>query len=101
LTVVMAAKGYPGDYTRGTEIKGLESAATIPDVKIFHAGTTREGNRLLASGGRVLNVSARGKTVREARERAYLAISKIDWPGGFYRSDIGWRALQREEQGGR
>ena len=101
LTVVMAAKGYPGDYTRGTEIKGLESAATIPDVKIFHAGTTREGNRLLASGGRVLNISARGKTVREARERAYLAISKIDWPGGFYRSDIGWRALQREEQGGR
>jgi phosphoribosylamine---glycine ligase len=101
LTVVMAAKGYPGDYTRGTEIRGLASASAVEGVQIFHAGTAREGDRLLATGGRVLNVSARGKSVREARERAYLAISKIDWPGGFYRSDIGWRALQREEQGGR
>lgn len=101
LTVVMAAKGYPGDHERGTAIAGLGEAATVPGVQIFHAGTSREGDRLLAAGGRVLNVSARGKSVREARERAYLAISRIDWPGGFCRTDIGWRALQREEQVGR
>lgn len=100
LTVVMAARGYPGDYSRGTEIKGLKTAAQVPGVHIFHAGTVREGGRILATGGRVLNVSARGKSVREARERAYAAISKIDWPDGFYRSDIGWRALQRGEQSG-
>lgn len=100
LTVVMAAKGYPGDHERGTAIAGLGEAATVPGVQIFHAGTSREGDRLLAAGGRVLNVSARGKSVREARERAYLAISRIDWPGGFCRTDIGWRALQREEQVG-
>jgi phosphoribosylamine--glycine ligase len=100
ITVVMAAKGYPGDYLRGTEIKGLEAAAAVPGVQIFHAGTVRDDGRLLAAGGRVLNVSARGKSLQHARERAYLALSKIDWPGGFYRSDIGWRALQREQQGG-
>jgi phosphoribosylamine--glycine ligase len=100
LTVVMAAKGYPGDHSRGTEIKGLEAAAAVPGVQIFHAGTVRDGGRLLAAGGRVLNVCARGKSVQHARERAYLALSKIDWPGGFYRSDIGWRALQREQQDG-
>jgi phosphoribosylamine--glycine ligase len=100
LTVVMAAKGYPGDHSRGTEIKGLEAAAEVPGVQIFHAGTVRDGGRLLAAGGRVLNVCARGKSVQHARERAYLALSKIDWPGGFYRSDIGWRALQREQQDG-
>lgn len=95
LTVVMAANGYPGTPTKGTEIKGLEAAKLVPNVEIFHAGTRRDGDRLLADGGRVLNVTGRGRTVAEARDAAYAAIAKIDWPGGFYRSDIGWRALQR------
>jgi phosphoribosylamine--glycine ligase len=98
LTVVMAAKGYPGDYAKGTEIRGLNAARAVPGVEIFHAGTRREGDRLLANGGRVLNVTARGATVSEARNRAYEAISKIDWPGGFCRRDIGWRAIEREKQ---
>jgi phosphoribosylamine---glycine ligase len=96
LTVVMASNGYPGDYTKGTEIHGLEAAAAVEGVEIFHAGTARDGKRLIATGGRVLNVSARGKSVREAQQRAYAAVAKIDWPGGFCRSDIGWRALRRE-----
>jgi len=95
LTVVMAAEGYPGTPIKGTEIKGLEAAKLVPNVEIFHAGTRREDGRLLADGGRVLNVTGRGKTVAEAREAAYAAIAKIDWPGGFFRKDIGWRALQR------
>ena len=97
LTVVMATKGYPGDYAKGTEIRGLDAARAVPGVEIFHAGTRREGDRLLATGGRVLNVTARGKTVAEAQARAYEAVAKIDWPGGFYRSDIGWRAIAREK----
>ncbi len=96
MTVVMAAKGYPGSYAKNTEIRGLDAAGAVDGVEVFHAGTAREGGKMLATGGRVLNVSARGKTVREARKRAYEAVSKIDWPGGFYRSDIGWRALERE-----
>jgi phosphoribosylamine--glycine ligase len=99
LTVVMAAKGYPGDYARGTEIRGLERARTMPGVEIFHAGTRRDGDRLLANGGRVLCVTARGKTVAEAQACAYRAVRAIDWPGGFYRSDIGWRAVARERNG--
>jgi len=99
LTVVMAAKGYPGDYARGTEIRGLERAGTMPGVEIFHAGTRRDGDRLLANGGRVLSVTARGKTVAEAQACAYRAVRAIDWPGGFYRSDIGWRAVARERNG--
>jgi phosphoribosylamine---glycine ligase len=99
LTVVMAANGYPGDYVKDTEINGLEKARAVPGVEIFHAGTRREGNRLLANGGRVLNVAARGKTVAEAQERAYAAVRVIDWPGGFCRSDIGWRAVAREKGG--
>ncbi|MBS0233144.1 MAG: phosphoribosylamine--glycine ligase [Proteobacteria bacterium] len=95
LTVVMAAKGYPGTPEKGTEIKGLELAKAVPNVEIFHAGTRRDGDRIVADGGRVLNVTGRGKTVQEARDAAYAAIAKIDWPGGFYRRDIGWRALQR------
>ncbi len=100
LTVVMAANGYPGDYTRGTEIRGLEAAAKTDGVEIFHAGTTRDGGRLLANGGRVLNVSARGKTIAEAQSRAYAAVDAIDWPDGFCRRDIGWRAVERERGGG-
>ena len=96
LTVVMAAKGYPGIPEKGTDIRGLTEAANVEGVEIFHAGTTREGNRILADGGRVLNVTARGLTVAEAHDRAYAAIAKIDWPGGFCRKDIGWRAIERE-----
>jgi phosphoribosylamine--glycine ligase len=95
LAVVMAAKGYPGDYEKGTVIRGLDEAAAVEGVEIFHAGTARQGDALVATGGRVLNVTARAKTVKEAQQRAYLAIAKIDWPGGFCRSDIGWRALKR------
>jgi phosphoribosylamine---glycine ligase len=95
LTVVMAAKGYPGDYAKGTVIRSLHAAAAVEGVEIFHAGTARQGEALVATGGRVLNVTARAKTVKAAQERAYQAIAKIDWPGGFCRSDIGWRALQR------
>ncbi len=95
LCVVMAAKGYPGAYAKGSEIKGLEAAGAEPNVQIFHAGTKRDGARILADGGRVLGVTARGTTIDEANARAYAAIDKIDWPGGFYRRDIGRRALTR------
>src|ERR1700723_3773240 len=91
LTVVMAAKGYPGDYVRGSVIEGLDDAAKVEGVEIFHAGTRADGGRILANGGRVLDVSAIGKTGREAQARAYEAISRIRWPEGFYRHDIGWR----------
>ncbi len=96
LTVVMAAKGYPGEYARGTEIRGLEAAAAVEGVEIFHAGTKAEGDRVLANGGRVLNVCARGRSVTEAQARAYTAVRAIDWPEGFCRSDIGWQAVKRE-----
>ncbi|HEX4042816.1 MAG TPA: phosphoribosylglycinamide synthetase C domain-containing protein, partial [Xanthobacteraceae bacterium] len=96
LTVVMAAKGYPGQYARGAVIEGLDEASTVEGVEIFHAGTRAEGDKILANGGRVLNVSAVGKTVREAQKRAYEAIGLIRWPGGFCRHDIGWRAIARE-----
>ena len=96
LTVVMAARGYPGSYGKGSVIDGLDDAAAVEGVEIFHAGTKTEGGRILANGGRVLNVSALGATVREARARAYEAISRIRWPEGFYRQDIGWRAVERE-----
>jgi phosphoribosylamine---glycine ligase len=97
LTVVMAAKGYPGAYERGSVIEGLDDAAAIQGVEIFHAGTRAEGGRILANGGRVLNVCALGGTVREAHARAYAAIARIRWPEGFYRHDIGWRAVKREK----
>jgi phosphoribosylamine--glycine ligase len=100
LTVVLAANGYPGSPEVGTEIKGVEAAAAVEGVQIFHAGTRREEDRLLAHGGRVLNVTARGRTVAEAQARAYDAASRIDWPGGFYRHDIGWRAIEREKARG-
>ena len=99
LTVVMAAKGYPGAYQKGTLIEGLDEAAQVDDVEIFHAGTmTKTGEtRILANGGRVLNVCARGKSVREAQQRAYTAVDKIKWPEGFCRRDIGWQAIAREK----
>jgi len=94
LTVVMAARGYPGDYVKGTEIRGLYAAAAVEGVQIFHAGTKADGDRILANGGRVLNVTAMGATIAEARERAYAAIDRLDWPEGFCRRDIAWRALR-------
>ncbi len=96
LCVVMATNGYPGTYSKGTEIKGLDVAASDPDVEIFHAGTKSEGGRIVADGGRVLGVTARGAGIGEARSRAYAAIDKIDWPDSFCRRDIGWRAVARE-----
>ncbi|HXW22330.1 MAG TPA: phosphoribosylamine--glycine ligase [Rhodomicrobium sp.] len=90
VTVVMAAKGYPGDYEKGGIIRGLKEAAAIDGVTVFHAGTKAGPNdEVLAHGGRVLNVSALGRDVAEARSRAYAAAGKIDWPGGFCRGDIG------------
>ncbi|MEI8178125.1 phosphoribosylamine--glycine ligase [Aestuariivirga sp.] len=97
LTVVMCAKGYPGDVMKGSEIRGLEGASAMEGVEIFHAGTTTKDGRIIANGGRVLNITARGATVREARDRAYAAVDRIDWPEGFCRRDIAWRALAREE----
>jgi phosphoribosylamine--glycine ligase len=99
LCVVMAANGYPGDYAKGTEIRGLDAAAS-DDVTVFHAGTKREAERILATGGRVLGVTALGASVAEAQARAYAAVDRIDWPDGFCRRDIGWRAVARETAGG-
>ena len=95
LTVVMAANGYPAHPETGTEIKGLGSVDDDA-VEVFHAGTKMQDDRLVATGGRVLNVTAVGSTVSAAQTRAYSAIDSIDWPGGFCRRDIGWRAVQRE-----
>ncbi|WP_439552077.1 phosphoribosylamine--glycine ligase [Falsiroseomonas sp.] len=94
LVVVMAAEGYPASPRKGTEIRGLEAAAQVPGVQLFHAGTARrDDGALVANGGRVLTVAGTGKTLREARDAAYAAVDSIDWPGGFCRRDIGWRAL--------
>jgi phosphoribosylamine--glycine ligase len=93
LCVVMAANGYPDEPLRGTEIRGLDAASSDPQVKMFHAGTRREGGRLLADGGRVLGVTALGSEIVAARDRAYAAVDRIDWPGGFCRRDIGRRGL--------
>ena len=97
LTVVMAAKGYPGDVEKGSEIRNLEAAAQDPAVHIFHAGTRADGGKVLANGGRVLNVTARAASVSEAQALAYRAVDAIDWPEGFCRRDIGWRAIEREK----
>ncbi len=96
LTVVMAAAGYPGTPKKGGAIRGLEMASDI-GVQVFHAGTAEKDGVIVANGGRVLNVTATGRTVGEARDRAYAAVKKIDWADGFYRSDIGWRAIEREK----
>ena len=97
ITVVMAAKGYPGDYQKGTRIAGLEEAAKVETVEIFHAGTVEKDGAILANGGRVLNVCALGATVTEAQARAYQAVDRIDWPDGFCRRDIGWQAVEAEK----
>ncbi len=93
ITVVMAANGYPGAYAKGSVIKGLGDLVEDSRNMVFHAGTKSESNNITANGGRVLNVTARGDTLAEARDRAYAAVSAIDWPEGFNRTDIGWRAL--------
>lgn len=97
MVIVMAANGYPGAYEKGSEIKGVEDADKLDDVVVFHAGTKSDTDKLIASGGRVLGVTATGVTVTEAQTRAYQAVDMIDWPGGFCRRDIGWRAIEREK----
>src|SRR6201999_3085681 len=96
LTVVMAAKGYPGNYKKGTRIDGLDDAAKIEGVEIFHAGTVAKDGAILANGGRVLNVCAISKTVTEAQARAYQAVDRIQRPDGFCRRDIAWQAVEQE-----
>lgn len=95
LTIVLAANGYPGDYEKGSEIRGLNGLNDASLTHVFHAGTKADGDRLLSNGGRVLNVTARGASLQEARDKAYAATAKINWPEGFYRRDIGWRALPK------
>ncbi len=93
MTVVMAAAGYPGSYEKGTVIKGLDALTEDSRNMVFHAGTKAADGQVVAAGGRVLNVTARGETLQEARDRAYAMVDQVDWPDGFYRRDIGWRAL--------
>jgi phosphoribosylamine--glycine ligase len=93
LTVVMAAQGYPGDYAKGSVIAGLDDLPEDSHHMVFHAGTARAGGAWRANGGRVLNITARGATLQQARDRAYAMVDAIDWPEGVYRRDIGWRAL--------
>ena len=90
--MVLAARGYPGAYPQGSEISGLEAAAALPDVLVFHAGTRRDGERLVAAGGRVLTVVGSGPDLARARARAYAGVAAIDWPEGYCRRDIGARA---------
>jgi phosphoribosylamine--glycine ligase len=96
LTVVMAANGYPDSYSRGSVIEGLDAAATVEGVEIFHAGTQMRSGNVVANGGRVLNVCATGASIRIAQARAYQAIDRIHWSDGFFRRDIGWQAIARE-----
>jgi phosphoribosylamine--glycine ligase len=95
LTVVMAANGYPGAYAKGSEIGGLDGMPEDSFHMVFHAGTAARDGKITASGGRVLNITARGSSLAEAAARAYDMVERINWPGGFCRRDIGWRALPR------
>jgi phosphoribosylamine--glycine ligase len=101
LTVVMATKGYPGSYGKGSVIEGLDAAAAVEGVEIFHAGTVSSDGQIVANGGRVLTMSALGRTVAQAQQRAYMAVDRIRWNDGFCRRDIGWRALERESASAR
>ena len=94
ITIVLAAKGYPESYETGDEIKGLDTIDSIDDVEIFHAGTKNKDNKIVTSGGRVLNINGYGKNLVDAKEKAYSLVKKINWPGCYYRKDIGWRALK-------
>jgi phosphoribosylamine--glycine ligase len=96
LSVVMATKGYPGAYKKGGVIRGVAEAEALDRVKVFHAGTALANGSLVSAGGRVLNVTARGRSIQEARTRAYEAVGKIDWADGFCRSDIGARAAEAD-----
>jgi phosphoribosylamine---glycine ligase len=98
VTVVMAAKGYPGDYKKGGRIAGLDEAAKVGGVEIFHAGTVAQDGVIVANGGRVLNVCGSGKTVAEAQARVYQAVDRINWPDGFCRRDIAWQAVEQERK---
>jgi phosphoribosylamine--glycine ligase len=95
LTVVMASRGYPGSYEKGQVITGLDKAAALPGITLFHAGTERRGTDIVAVGGRVLNVTATAPTIAQAQKRAYEAAALIHWDGAFCRKDIGWRALNK------
>ena len=94
ITVVLAAKGYPESYETGDEIKGLDAIGNIDDVEIFHAGTKTKNNKIVTSGGRVLNINGYGKNLVDAKEKAFSLVKKINWSGCYYRKDIGWRALK-------
>ena len=94
ITVVLASKGYPESYETGDEIKGLDAIDNIDDVEIFHAGTKTKNNKIVTSGGRVLNINGYGKNIVDAKEKAYSLVKKINWSGCYYRKDIGWRALK-------
>ncbi len=97
LCVVVASRGYPGAFDKGQEIRGLDAVENAGAI-VFHAGTAMQDGKLVNAGGRVLGVTALGKHVRDARARAYAALEHLDWPGGYWRTDIGWRAVAREEE---
>jgi phosphoribosylamine--glycine ligase len=99
--VVMASKGYPGNYEKGKPISGLEEAAKVPDAFVFHAGTALKAGTVVTNGGRVLGVTALGKGIEEAIRTAYEAAGRISWEGAYYRKDIGQKALMREKGKGR
>jgi phosphoribosylamine--glycine ligase len=96
LTVVMAAEGYPGSYRKGSRIDGLDEAAALPDVSVFHAGTASKDGAIVSNGGRVLAITALGDSVSEAQAKAYAAVDRVRWSDGFCRRDIGWRAVARK-----
>jgi phosphoribosylamine--glycine ligase len=96
MTVVLAAKGYPGTYEKGSVISGLEALPSNSSQMMFHAGTSLKDGKIVASGGRVLNATARGATLQEARDNAYALIDAVEWPEGLHRRDIGWRALSED-----
>lgn len=100
LTVVMAANGYPGSYRKGSRIEGLDEAAALPDVSVFHAGTAEKNGEIVSNGGRVLAITALGTSVSEAQAKAYAAVDRVRWSDGFCRRDIGWRAVAREKASG-
>jgi len=95
ICVVMASNGYPGAYEKGSVIRGIEAAEAATGATVFHAGTSLAGGEITAIGGRVLGVTALGADIAKAQAVAYQAVERIDWPGGFYRRDIGWRAVKR------
>lgn len=99
VVVVLATEGYPGNYSKGSVIKGLEQANALEGVTVYHAGTSHDASgNLVASGGRVLGVTSNGSSILDAQTRAYAGVDVIDWPEGFCRRDIGWRAIAREKE---